>query len=615
MDISPDKQSIDKVFSNTTYHIDFYQRQYKWTKEPVLRLLDDVYYRFNEEYRKHHDTSLDLEKEVSKYAWYYLNTYVTNKVENKLYVVDGQQRLTTLTLILICLYHQANEYSSELNSWLSSKIIGQAGFKKSFWMHHEAHLAALESLYKGQRPFEKIDVSSGITARNMVHNYEEVEKWLRPRLDSQHKFESFVIYFLNRLVLINLEVGQTDVPMVFEVINDRGVRLKPYEILKGKLLGQLSKEELEQLKLNELWESQVDAINNLEENAIDSFFLYYLRGKLANTIGEAKRYDQNNYHRAIFEDAAQAYFNLSHHPKQVTQFLTHDFLYFTKLYAKLVKYSKKHTSEQPHVHFNGLNEIGTQFLLILAACRCDDPEEAAKIQVVSYQIDRLFCLLQLQRSYDSNAWAQAMYRISAKIREQPAARIQAAFDEELLNLLSLTRGAMSDTTFSYGLFKDAGIELNRRFKRYFFARVDEFIAVNTNVGLKHTVEDLVNKTGPKTGFHVEHILSYNDDNRRLFNNDEEVFERERNRLGGLLLLKGKDNISSSNEPYNKKLESYAGSLLWNETLREDAYKSKKDFLQMMSTYNLNFKPLSTFGPVELEDRHKLLFDIASIIWK
>ena len=131
MDISPDKQSIDKVFSNTTYHIDFYQRQYKWTKEPVLRLLDDVYYRFNEEYRKHHNTKLDLEQEVSKYAWYYLNTYVTNKVENKLYVVDGQQRLTTLTLILICLYHQANEYSSELQSWLSSKIIGQAGFKKS----------------------------------------------------------------------------------------------------------------------------------------------------------------------------------------------------------------------------------------------------------------------------------------------------------------------------------------------------------------------------------------------------------------------------------------------------------------------------------------------------
>jgi hypothetical protein len=615
MDISPDKQSIDKVFANTTYHIDFYQRQYKWTKEPVLRLLDDVYYRFNEEYKKYQNTTPDLEKEVSKYAWYYLNTYVTNKVDNKIYVVDGQQRLTTLTLILICLHHQAKEHKSVLESWLGQKIMGQAGFKKSFWMNHEAHKVTLEALFEGQRPFEEIDVSSGITARNMVSNYEETEKWLRPRLETKHKFESFVLYFLHRLVLINLEVGQTDVPMVFEVINDRGVRLKPYEILKGKLLGQIGKEELEELELNELWEEQVDVINDFFEDAIDAFFFYYLRGKLSNTIGEAKKYDQSNYHRVIFEDAAQAYFHLNHNPKGVTDFLKHDFLYFTNLFAKLMRYTQEHSIEQPHVYFNGLNEIGTQLLLIIAACRRDDPEEATKIQAISYQTDRLFCLLQLQRSYDSNAWAQAMYRISAKIREQPAARIKAAFDEELLNLLSITRGAQSDTAFSYGLFKDAGIELNRRFKRYFFARIDEFIASNTNVNLKHGIGDLVQKTGSVNGFHIEHILAYNKDNQRLFNNDEEVFERERNRLGGLLLLKGKDNISSNNESYSKKLKSYANTLYWNETLREDAYKSKKDFQQMMSTYGLKFRPLSTFGPDELEERHKLLFDLASIFWK
>ena len=35
MDIAPDNQNIDRVFSNTTYYIDFYQRDYKWTTEPV----------------------------------------------------------------------------------------------------------------------------------------------------------------------------------------------------------------------------------------------------------------------------------------------------------------------------------------------------------------------------------------------------------------------------------------------------------------------------------------------------------------------------------------------------------------------------------------------------
>jgi uncharacterized protein with ParB-like and HNH nuclease domain len=74
------------------------------------------------------------------------------------------------------------------------------------------------------------------------------------------------------LVLINLAVEQTDVPMVFEVINDRGVRLRPYEIIKGKLLGQIDKLELDQRDYNGLWEHQVRAVNRYREDEIDTFF-------------------------------------------------------------------------------------------------------------------------------------------------------------------------------------------------------------------------------------------------------------------------------------------------------------------------------------------------------
>ena len=95
---------------------------------------------------------------------------------------------------------------------------------------------------------------------------------------------------------------------------------------------------------------------------------------------------------------------------------------------------------------------------------------------------------------------------------------------------------------------------------------------------------------------------------------EELFENERNRLGGLLLLKGKDNISSNNEPYKDKLKTYANTLYWNETLREDTYKSKLDFKNLLNTYELEFEPYNQFGKEELEKRHKLLFKIIKIIW-
>jgi hypothetical protein len=99
----------------------------------------------------------------------------------------------------------------------------------------------------------------------------------------------------------------------------------------------------------------------------------------------------------------------------------------------------------------------------------------------------------------------------------------------------------------------------------------------------------------------------------LFSVDEEKFKSERNRLGGLLLLKGKDNISSNNETYKKKLKSYANTLYWNETLREDSYKSELDFTDMINKYKLNFRPMNDFGPNELEERHKLLFDMVTHI--
>jgi len=611
MDVQPDRQNIDKLFSNTTYFIDFYQRQYKWTEEPVKRLLDDVFYKFNVEYDKHSDSSLPLDQIIGKYGWYYLNTYVTNKVDNKLYVVDGQQRLTTLTLILIKLKHLATNFDSELLGWISNKIVGLSGYRTDFWMNHEAHKMAMKGLFDGVE-LDKIDTSSGLTAQNMVSNYSHVSSRLDSELIDLHHFESFTFFFLHRLVLINLNVEQTDVPMVFEVINDRGLKLKPYEILKGKLLGQIKKEELDGLNLNDLWEEQISKINSFKEDEIDQFFIYFLKAKFADTIGEGRRYDKD-YHRVIFSENK---LNLDHNETGVKDFLQNDFKYFTNLYSKIFKYYRDSSTQNgfTHVYYNSLTEMDMQFLLILSSCTLNDPQEDEKISKIAYEVDRLFCLLQLQRSYGSNAFAVAIFKLSVAIRGKDANGIRSAFDNTLLELLTEARGVPATTPISYGFFKETGIELDKRFKRYFFARIEKFIANNTKLNVKHSLYDLVQNTGSVNGFHIEHILADNGENMALFGGDEDKFKSERNRLGGLLLLKGKDNISSNNETYINKLKSYANTLYWNETLREDSYKSKLDFTGMINNYELSFRPMDKFGQDELEERHKLLYGMIKHIW-
>ena len=92
MEVNPEKQNINTLFSTTNYHIDFYQREYKWKDDEVKRLIEDIFYHFEQSYEKHVDLDPSEENLAKNYSWYYLNTYITNKTDGRIFVVDGQQR-------------------------------------------------------------------------------------------------------------------------------------------------------------------------------------------------------------------------------------------------------------------------------------------------------------------------------------------------------------------------------------------------------------------------------------------------------------------------------------------------------------------------------------------
>ncbi|MGV0109944.1 DUF262 domain-containing protein [Arthrobacter sp. CP30] len=614
MEIQPEKQNLDQTFSNTVYNIDFYQRSYKWGEEPVQRLFDDILYEFEESWKKNPDLDPNRANIDANYPWYYLNTYVTNTVEGRVFVVDGQQRLTTLTLTLIKLAHMARGFDSPTAPWLESRIAGYSGMERSFWMNHEGHIDVLHSLLKEQDP-STIDVTSGVTAENLVANFQIISEILVSKIQGRRKFEIFVHYFLYRLVLINLSVDTTHVPMVFEVINDRGVRLKPHEILKGKLLGQIDKRELVAGRYNERWDDVVEKLNHFGPDTIDSFFRSWLKAKFAASRGLGARFD-GDYHREIFKKDLNDQLKLDHNPLAVKSFLTTEFQYYSSLYDKVLALAGRETASFSAVFFNGrLTEMNTQMQLIMAACSVNDPEEDEKIVLVSEGLDRAFSLLRLQGLYDSNEFVGRIVEMSVAIREQPAEKIRSLMDEQLLAEIEERRKASATELFSYQLFRPMSVDrLPTRFVRYFFGRVERYLAQGMEREMKHSIYDLVSKTGTRNGFHIEHVLSYNDENLAHFDRNEELFEVERNRLGAVLLLRGRDNISSSNEPYGDKLRSYANTLYWNETLREDTYKSKLDFLDFVRLEDLNFRPVDTFGLDAVEARHGLLFEVSKRIW-
>lgn len=618
MAITPVPQNIEAVFSSTTYFIDFYQRQYKWNKEPVERLLDDIFYRFNQDYQKI-DSSIEPDLAGTRIGFYFLNTYVTNTIDTKVFLVDGQQRFTTITLILIQLYHLGKKLNSELTPWIKDRIHGTSGAKKNFWLQHQNHLATMDGLLNGL-PLNDVPTDTGITAKNMVENTKFIKSWLENELKLLHQFETFIYYMLRNLEIVKLEVKQSDVPMVFEVINDRGVRLKPHEILKGKLLGQVDKQELEKLNLNSLWENQINLVGvaniGAENDEIDSFFETFIRSKIANTRGIAEKYTFRNYHRILFVGEVEEYFKLNRNAGNTKTFLQNDFIYYTKLYSRIRKLRSSFEAGFEYLYFNQLNDLTGHYVLILSACKLNDPEEDEKVKAIAFHYDRLFTILHLQKAYVNNILADLIYTISNDIHEIPAVDIPHIFEKHLLAALSTIKNVTVKEVFNYNYFKDLGYaDLPTRFNRYFFSRIDYFIAKGIKSEMFQSFDNLVRNNGNVNGFHIEHILSHNDENLALFNNDAETFERERNRLGGLLLLKGNTNQSIGNEPYSDRIGAYVQGLHWNATLHEDNYHGNLDLQNFMTRYSLEFKHMDSFGPAELEERHKLLAQMIQIIWK
>jgi hypothetical protein len=91
-------RTVRELLDTTKYAIDSYQREYAWRERQVRELIDDLTGRFLDSYEDGH-----ARHEVERYGHYFLGSVVLSHKRGDWYVVDGQQRLTTLTLFLIYL--------------------------------------------------------------------------------------------------------------------------------------------------------------------------------------------------------------------------------------------------------------------------------------------------------------------------------------------------------------------------------------------------------------------------------------------------------------------------------------------------------------------------------
>lgn len=609
--IIPDKQSVESCLKQKTYYIDFYQREYVWSKETALTLLDDIFYNFRLGYEQNKNSEI-TESLMEKFNWYYLNVYITNNIKGKNYIVDGQQRLTTLTLIATKLYHLLKQ-GDKLKDILGQCIFSNNGFRDIFNLDNDKRNNIMDCIFNNKSyPNEY----KNKTEENLIDRYKDISSYLDSKLidPENNKLKMFILYFLKRLVLVELAINQDDTPMIFEVINDRGEALKPFEILKGKLIGALSKSDTE--SFYKKWEESLCQLVSME----DDFFCDLIKSKfIFRKNSDIEKSINNYYHRYIFENndiANELQFRKQdeNHISNIKKFITQDVVYYSKLYNK-IKYS-----EDIFLRYcREINGLSGQYQNILSACEINDKDEDKKIKHIAKEYDRFWVLLNLNGIYDSNEFQDLTYQLNKSLKKAPMENYREIFNALLTNIIKEKRSLETiNSLLDFQSFMERNYtNMNTKLLRYLFARVEQFICEHINEKPKNDVFYITSKTGEKTAYHIEHILSRNDTNLSYFDNEEE-FEKQRNLLGGLLLLKDKVNISSSNEEYEDKLKTYNASLVWGRSLCPDFYHhTNKDFLNFNKSLKdgVQFESYDKFDKVALEKRSKLLYEIIKIIWE
>ena len=205
--------SISELFAGSerlVFEIPIYQRNYAWEADEINALIQDVYDSFKKD-----------EKTV-----YYIGTLVTfHKGDNVFEIIDGQQRLTTIRLILDVLEVQC-----------SSRLTYRAREKADNTLKALRNLRDLEEKDRG--------IENGL-------------KYARVGIDrivNDGKRLDFKNYFLNQVHLIHYYVPKDiDLNHYFEIMNSRGEQLEKHEIIKAKLMEKLKNSE-ERESVNLIWE-------------------------------------------------------------------------------------------------------------------------------------------------------------------------------------------------------------------------------------------------------------------------------------------------------------------------------------------------------------------------
>lgn len=265
MRIAPTSLSTSQLFSsnNEQFVIPAYQRRYSWQFKQLAELYKDI----------------ELLKENENHLLGNIVCLTSSHQAgiNPLEVVDGQQRVTTISLFLHTIRNRfielkKTEFADEIKSYLFCKGIDRVPKNKVL-------LGDLDNP-DYEKVISQIDLKL-VKNPNLLVAY----NFYKDRVDKLKPEKLYMLYFklINNVLIIRLDVAEAkDAYKLFETINNRGLNLNPTDIIKNFLLGHASSiDDQTLIRIRENWKNLIINLDGIET---DDFFRQFTSGILTKKI-------------------------------------------------------------------------------------------------------------------------------------------------------------------------------------------------------------------------------------------------------------------------------------------------------------------------------------------
>lgn len=611
--ITPLYRSIQDLLQGRSFAIDEYQREYKWEKKNIEDLLNDLQAKFFAHYQPGHET-----KAVNDYGEYFLGSIIVSQRNGRNYLVDGQQRTTSLTLLLIYLYRAANEKALGVAATMAPLIYSDDMGVAKFNLDIPERLDIIRALYEGKSfvPDEKDESIQTMHAR-----YQEIEtSGLVEELGDG--LPHFIYWLMRKVGLIEIATSNDAYAnTIFESMNDRGKPLGPMDMLKAYLLAPIT-DAAKRSEVNAVWRSQVlDLITVDQEHQHDrdgEFMRDWLRAQYAESIRErvanATEKDWelvgNMFHRWVRDNHARLGLGKA---DANAAFVKDSFRFFSRAWLLIQQASATYTPGLEAIYYNARNGLTLQNTVLLAPLvESDDPQAVRrKLAVTATYLD--IWMMRRKVNYIRTGYSAiyyAMHLLNRKIRRKSLEELVQLLSIELANDDVTVQGSATQK-WRKGL---AGFGLNQHSKAYIYhllARVTAFTELHSGRG--DNFPSLMDRSA-KNPYDIEHIFA--DDfgmYTGLFASEQE-FDDVRDNVASLLLLPQDVNRSLQAKPFGDKRKIYAQQNFYAASLSDAIYEHQPQFRQFKEKHQLPFEAYADFTKVEQDKRSALLMRLVDEIW-